>query len=50
MTGKKWFYWLGKLHGSRKIRKLHQHEWPMYAQEAYMSGWYTGFNEVSVVD
>lgn len=46
MTGKKWFYWLGKLHGSRKQRKQHG-QWPMFAQEAYMAGWYAGFNEVA---
>jgi hypothetical protein len=46
MTGKKWFYWLGKLHGARKLQKQHQ-QWVMWAQESYMRGWYDGFNEVS---
>lgn len=49
MTGKKWFYWLGKLHGSRKLRK-HCQQWPVFAQEAYMRGWHVGFNEVSISD
>jgi hypothetical protein len=49
MTGKRWFYWLGKLHGSRKLQKRHQ-QWPVFAQEAYLAGWYTGLNDVSRSD
>lgn len=49
MTGKKWFYWLGKLHGSRKLQR-ESRQWPTFAQEAYGRGWYDGFNEVSISD
>lgn len=48
MTGKKWFYWLGKLHGSRKLRR-DKPLWcyPDWVRDAYMLGWWDGFNEAS---
>lgn len=49
MTGKRWFYWLGKLHGNRKI-SMSRHNWPLYALEAYQRGWFDGLNEVSPFD
>jgi hypothetical protein len=47
MTGKKWFYWLGKLHGHRKFGIPVKPNWPDWACEAYADGWWNGYNEVS---
>lgn len=46
MTGKKWFYWLGRLHGSRKQIKVLDRSFPMWAHNAYESGFVVGWNEV----
>lgn len=48
MTGKKWFYWLGKLHGSRRLTRATKYGWPEWVFDAYMDGWWCGFNETSI--
>lgn len=48
MTGKKWFYWLGKLHASQRRTHPPKYEWPKWAFDAYMVGWWKGFMETSI--
>lgn len=43
MTGKKWFYWLGKLHATRDLGRHTHCSWPEWAYEAYTEGWVNGF-------
>lgn len=48
MTGKKWFYWLGKLHGSRNLsRERLLRCYPEWVCNAYMRGWWDGWDEAS---
>lgn len=47
MTGKKWFHWLGQLHGSRKQITCLSNIYPQWAKDAYEKGWWIGFNSVS---
>lgn len=51
MTGKKWFYWLGKLDGTKRVsetRTRNKSNWPEWANYAYTKGWYVGFYETSI--
>lgn len=50
MAGKKWFFWLGKLHGRRKQVTALQSCYPQWAQDAYDRGWWSGFNSVAHTD
>lgn len=46
MTGKKWFAWLGRLHGSRKIQHETRHL-PLWAQDAYGQAWNEAYYQLN---
>lgn len=51
MTGKKYFYWLGKLHGTMRVserRYIDKSSWTAWAHRSYTKGWYVGFLESSI--